>query len=285
MERQVHKNIIVYIKNNFQIGGNKLTLIGSSSTTQFNYFSDYDFRSNIIYNNNPQTIKKDLTNILKMIKKNDDIYFIELKYQKLNNTKIKYYSDNEDILDNFNNDIRNIDYIKIDLIVYLTNEKIFKEVSINYHFNGDYVDDDNTEIRDIMEDALEQYKDENYFKYVKRILIIYITNHLTNENEKTKNIFKSDTIRQLFRFVNNQTIGEISNKLGELKALQLLKKKYNEKDHSDKFNDLDLKDINENKLDDTINKYQETLNSNAKKLLDEFKDIQPHNLQKLKNLF
>ena len=110
----------------------KVQLLGSSSLEYVSkYASDYDFYTNIHLEKNLNDVYYFLNKILTM--EDENIYFIELKFQLLNGKKFKFKTLDQLILPDINRD--QIDYIKIDYIIYSNYE--LKDMSIIYDLNRD----------------------------------------------------------------------------------------------------------------------------------------------------
>ena len=108
----------------------KVQLLGSSSLEYVNkYASDYDFYTNISFEKKIDSVYDFLNNVLSI--NDENVYFIELKFQFLNGKKKKFKTLDNLILPDINRD--EIDYIKIDYIIY--NNYEFKGTSIVLDLN------------------------------------------------------------------------------------------------------------------------------------------------------
>ena len=135
---------------------------------------------------------------------------------------------------------RNVDYIKKDFIVRIKN--VFKELSIIYSFskkepaNATLAHDLNTEIEDNIQGG-------NYYKALKRLFSLY------KVEEKNKDQLP------LSRFFNSY-VGKVYEMVSNLKALQLLLSKYEDRETEKKVK-INMKDLHLVPRIDLIDKYME----------------------------
>jgi hypothetical protein len=192
-----------------------LEVIGSSSFKRQKYFGDFDIKNYILKKYSPKQIYDEINKILSYIlEKNNDIYFIELKLQKKNGDKIKYSIDDEFKFNDLEKFYKDLDFIKIDFIVFYENR--FIEVSINYVFDTTITE---TKIIGELKKAIEEEaKDKNYLKAIKRYLSYLIT-----ENKEAN----YDKIEKIITFLNSD-VGQKYKILSNLKAIELLKENYDD---------------------------------------------------------
>lgn len=174
---------------NFKFLNYPLQLKGSSALKANKYYSDYDLLTNI---KDPIHSKKLYDEIMKIIEKNarnENLYFIELKIQNNNGEKFRYYKDDTFSFQKFNNQIRNIQFIKLDYIFW--NEFRFIELSSIYNFNTEEFNKDKF-IKDIENEIKEYYTKGNFFKILKRKFSIAKINNDKNEAIRLNKIFNSE---------------------------------------------------------------------------------------------
>ena len=141
----------------------KVQLLGSSSLEYVNkYASDYDFYTNINLERKIDSVYDFLNNVLSI--NDENIYFIELKFQFLNGKKKKFKTLDNLVLPDINRD--EIDYIKIDYIIY--NNYEFKEMSIIYDLNRE-VKTQEAIMKTLQNDINEYYKEGHIYKALKRV--------------------------------------------------------------------------------------------------------------------
>lgn len=200
---------------NLQFKKEPLEVIGSSSYKRQKYYGDFDINNFILNKYSPKQIYDEISKILSYIlEKNNDIYFIELKLQKKNGDKIKYFIDDEFNFDDLKKFYKDLDFIKIDLVVFYENR--FIEVSINYSFNNTI--SEKTLVEGLKSSIEEEAKDKNYLKAIKRYLSYLIT-----ENKEAN----YDKIEKIITFLNSD-VGQKYKILSNLKAIELLKENYDD---------------------------------------------------------
>ena len=139
----------------------KVQLLGSSSLEYVNkYASDYDFYTSINLERKIDSVYDFLNNVLSI--NDENIYFIELKFQLLNGKKKKFKTLDNLVLPDINRD--EIDYIKIDYIIY--NNYEFKEMSIIYDLNRE-VKTQEAIMKTLQNDINEYYKEGHIYKALK----------------------------------------------------------------------------------------------------------------------
>lgn len=143
--------------------------LGTSSFKVMKYYGDYDLFSPINKKIPEGDICRDIKTILRETERLKNIYFVELKLQ---NAKTKAGKDGEkkkwhtlDVnCDDFEEQIKDLDYLKIDYIIY-TDRLI--ELSIIYAFKPVPPDED---LLSMLDKDFKHYKDEgNLFKAYKRL--------------------------------------------------------------------------------------------------------------------
>ena len=249
-----YKNLLdkklLNIINLIKFKNNNIELKGSASLSSQKYFSDYDLFSNIQQIPNVEETYNEYKRILQELEKND-IKFIELKLQTVNNKKIRFKPNKPFEIDKFKKDFNNIDFIKLDIIPFINNT--FIEVSIIYKFSKDKLTTSNY-ITMLNDDIKELNKDKQYYKILKRKFNIYKAN-----KDYPKLLF-------LTEYFNGDN-GKIYQKKSNLEAIKKIHEIYKDTLTNRKI-EINLKDIKEdiniNNVNSKINEYAKEVNSNAK---------------------
>lgn len=209
LEKKEAPSNLAGISNRLAYGKTKLILAGSSSLASQIYTSDYDF---ITQGGGDLTEWK---RILQYIASNDDLYFIELKVQMIDGSKNRWYAIEDIPPSAFRG--KSIDFVKIDLVVYLTT-KVFREVSVIYNF-GEKAEQGKI-LASLTKDLNEYLRQGKYYKALKR----YFSILGRTENPKKRSIQTKLLIR-LSVFFNSPT-GKEYQKLNNLKAIELVYNRY-----------------------------------------------------------
>ena len=176
---------------------------------------------------------------------NDEMYFIELKIEYIDDSKIKIH----DIKKLKKSMFKNIKFIKIDYVIWM--DYHFTELSVIYIFRTTKYT-----VNDIKDDYNEQLKEGNNYKALKRLFSIY---KMTKKNRK-------EAIK-LTRFFNSNSLYQINS---NLKAIKLMKDTYkNDHDVSKKIH-INLKYLKLDTgadIDEMIKSNDEILNNVSKKYL------------------
>jgi len=192
----------------------KVQLLGSSSLEYVNkYASDYDFYTNINLEKKIDSVYDFLNNVLSI--NDENIYFIELKFQFLNGKKKKFKTLDNLILPDINRD--EIDYIKIDYIIY--NNYEFKEMSIIYDLNRE-VKTQEAIMKTLQNDINEYYKEGHIYKALKRVFSLFSSKDDKKMMVKLSYLFNDDTYGKLYQIQNNlKTILEMRKRYGDNKLV------------------------------------------------------------------
>ena len=192
----------------------KVQLLGSSSLEYVNkYASDYDFYTNINLERKIDSVYDFLNNVLSI--NDENIYFIELKFQFLNGKKKKFKTLDNLILPDINRD--EIDYIKIDYIIY--NNYEFKEMSIIYDLNRE-VKTQEAIMKTLQNDINEYYKEGHIYKALKRVFSLLRLYDDKKMMVKLSYLFNDDTYGKLYQIQNNlKTILEMRKRYGDNKLV------------------------------------------------------------------
>jgi len=192
-----------------QFGSIRPSVIGTYSLESQRFAGDIDIDVYIEGRIEYDFVVKEMKKIMKNIDDNDDIYFIEWKTQYKDGSKKKFYANQIDSIEIPKENFMNIEYLKIDLVIFLVDS--FKEMSINYWLNPNK---HNVE-QAIKNDILEQVNEGNYYKAVK--WSFSLAKFL---NDKPKGLMISE-------FLNNFTGNEYKI-LKNLKAIKLLLENYDD---------------------------------------------------------
>jgi len=148
-------------------------------------------------------------NILQRTAKREDMYFIELKVQNHDGSKVKLYP-NTNIRHRLTTALSvHTSFVKLDYVVRLDN--IFTELSIIYDF--DKVKPKEEAIQSLKEDITELLPAHKYYKVLKKWFAIF------------KLRGRKRVLVQLSRLFNSK-VGELYKKSSNLKAIQLVLQHY-----------------------------------------------------------
>jgi hypothetical protein len=188
---------------NFLSVRGKYTIIGSSANTEMLYNSDYDLQTDGRVSLN--TIKNIFKNKFKEAEQDPDIFIVDFKcgeYKKepvrWNKTNIKkeyQIIDGERIT--LDECLLMKSTIKMDVIALING--VFAEFSDNYYLsiNGmkNYEEFTDEEVKkELIESAKEEYKDNNLFKYLKRVYSVFnLESGKKREQEELIKFFNSTT--------------------------------------------------------------------------------------------
>jgi hypothetical protein len=208
-EKRVVSGDIVSVINKLKYKDEPISIQGSAKLAVQQYYSDIDLFSQI---NEPQSAQKIYAEIRAILKrsccaKGGELYFIELKVQNTDDTKTKFNSIKDFTRTAFLRAIegKNLDYIKIDYVLYLANT--MTELSVIYNFT------EPTSVEDPLKaltDEVREYESEgNLFKAKKRLFSIY------NIQGRTEDMVR---LTKLF----NSPIGALYQMNSQLKAVKLL---------------------------------------------------------------
>jgi hypothetical protein len=192
----------------------KIKLAGSAGLKAQQYASDYDFNTNIADPPQPKQMWEEFKQILKRIEYSDSIYFVELKLERTDGTKEKFYKP-EDLTEKafmaFYN-LSTIAFIKIDVVWRFKNE--FMEASCIYTVGLTEEDENPAEYRKRLMQDLNDFLDEGKsYKALKRLFSI-----LKEDGEE-----HGDLLVKMTNYFNTE-IGALYQFNSQLKALELLPK-------------------------------------------------------------
>lgn len=229
-------------------GDNKIELLGTGSQAVQKYPSDFDFFSSIKGDRDAKKMFAEMERILRRAQDTGEMTFIELKVQRKDGEKKKFYEPwfSEDQFTKAVGDPAGLDFIKIDYVVFVRETNELTELSIIYSFSG--MPAINDLVKKIKDDY-EHYRDDGkIYKSLKRMYSIY---RLKGQKEKLVEL------SQLF----NSSTGAKYKASSNLKAILLLT------EHRPDYRDLEKK-IRVN-LDDLGNQLGVKINtiSQVKKLV------------------
>jgi len=193
-----------------KLNNSPVVQLGTSSFRTQQYFSDYDLLSPIANRDlTADKICRELQRILKSIIDMDDIWFIELKIQNRDGSKEKFFPQDAANLDcaRVGKAIKEIDYIKIDAVIYIRDTGKLTELSIIYAFQD--VPADEILINTISQDYKHYRSVGNPYKALKRLFSVYRL-----EGNKDKMV----ELSSLF----NSATGKLYSLSSNLKAVKLL---------------------------------------------------------------
>jgi hypothetical protein len=215
-DKRVVSGDIVGIINKLKFNDEPITIQGSAKLAVQRYYSDIDLFTQI---NEPQSAQKIYSKIRLILKGAEGdrgcgtLYFIELKVQNTDESKTKFNNIADFTRTAFLRAIqgKNLDYIKIDYVLYLANT--MTELSIIYNFTEPKSVDD--PLKALQDEVAEYTRDGNLFKAKKRLFSIY------NIQGKTEQMVR---LTRLF----NSPIGALYQMNAQLKAVKLLLEHHND---------------------------------------------------------
>jgi hypothetical protein len=208
-EKRVLSGDIVSVINKLKYKDEPLTIQGSAKLAVQKYYSDIDLFSQISEPQSAQKIYDQIRRILKRscCSKGGELYFIELKVQNTDDTKTKFNHIKDFTQTAFLRAIegKNLDYIKIDYVLYLANT--MTELSVIYSFTEPTSVEN--PLKALQDEVAEYTREGNLFKAKKRLFSIY------NIQGKTEDMVR---LTRLF----NSPIGALYQMNSQLKAVKLL---------------------------------------------------------------
>jgi hypothetical protein len=275
-------------------------ILGSAGDPNVKYKSDVDAQEiinlSIDDNKDYNDIYKFFKDLFIKIKKSKNIYITDFKCGHCNNTLpirweyddiMKGYVETDGEKKDFITALNQKSIIKIDIILLDEDDKLYKDISVNYYFN--YINEDkkiefstnlNSTDKDYiiisLKEDIEQFKkEENYYKMLKRMYSLYKI-----ENKPTHKLLKiiNSKYGKLNSFINQLNIINDIIELSKLNKPNINDIKYNinyvynniDPSYKKYFKQLlkakQLKSIN-NKLKILIEKLNNKLNNKLKKKL------------------
>jgi len=168
----------------------KIELLGTASLNSQYYYSDFDLYSDISKIKDLSTVYKNLNRIFQL--KDNNVYFKEFKVQLKNGEKFKFFDLPISINKNITRD--DIDYVKVDYIVFVDNQ--FTDVSLIYNLNP--LKKSNEEIIKLVgDDQKEFYNMGKYYKSLKRYFsILNLQGRKADMVKLTVGLFNTDNGRK-----------------------------------------------------------------------------------------
>lgn len=208
-EKRVVSGDVIGIINKLKYKDEPISIQGSAKLAIQKYYSDIDLFSQI---NEPESAQKIYSEIRLILKRSQEercrnLYFIELKVQNTDESKTKFNNIKDFTRTAFLRAIegKNLDFIKIDYVLYLANT--MTELSVIYSFTEPKSVDD--PLKALTDEVAEYTRDGNLFKAKKRLFSIY------NIQGKTEDMVR---LTRLF----NSPIGALYQMNAQLKAVKLL---------------------------------------------------------------
>jgi hypothetical protein len=266
LEKQYPQKEIEKTYHILQFKNEPLELVGTAGLKRQLYPADYDFLSKIKFLKTKE-MYNEFKRILDDIKEQNNLYFIEFKFQNKDESKFKIYSLDNFTLKTFYKYFKpsKINYCKIDLIINLENTNDFKEVSVIYFIKKKNDEDITKEkyILDLEDDYKGLIKENKYYKSLKRLFTIY---KLNNDYKK---------IDKLTKFFNGNT-GKLYQMKNKLEAVIILLDKFKDDDLIKKRVEMfirnnNLEDTYLKNLPDLINSLNEKINKEGLKELKKLK--------------
>ena len=204
LEKQYSKPEIEKVIHILQFKNNKVELVGTAGLKRQFYPADFDFLTKIKFLKT-KDIYEEFKRILDDIQKENNLYFIEFKFQNKDDTKNKIFKIEDFTKKN----------CKIDLIINVDYQNDFKEVSIIYFLTKKNDKDITKEeyIQDLEDDFKELKQEGKYYKSLKRLFII----------SKLKDDYKRLTKLTLFF---NSNFGKLYSLKNKLEAIEILLNSY-----------------------------------------------------------
>lgn len=251
-----------FLYNLFKFNEEEMNLKGTSGKMGIDYYGDYDFFTDIKRNYGDLESFEEFKKILNQILINKNLYFIEFKMQLKNGEKIKIFYGNKFKFDIFKKNFNNVDYCKIDLIIF--NDNRFMEASCNYNFN--YKNFALSTYKKEMSASIKEFiKDNNYFKVLRRIYSLGDYSHIKK--------YVDDNILQKINNFFNSEIGKKYRNISNIDAINLIKEYYDDA-LTKKRIESNLVDINF-PIHNYMEKYEKEkkiINEESKKIYEEIKN-------------
>ena len=209
---------IVQVKNALTWKPYTLQLVGTGGLkAQQNFAADFDFVSKIEEFTAASAFDS-IDRILQNINETPNLFFIELKLQNKDGSKIKVFKIEDFNEESFNVafDPETIDYAKIDGVVDL--DGVFKEVSALYFLSSTPLDNAKYQA-ELLKDSVEKYKDGKPYKALKRM---FMAEKLQDRLGHPLNI---DLINNITDFFNSE-VGNLYEKMNQIDAALIFHEKY-----------------------------------------------------------
>lgn len=159
--------------NALKWGDNEIELLGTGSQAVQKYPSDFDFFSSIKGDRDVKQMFAEMERILRRAQETNEMTFIELKVQRKDGAKQKFYEPwfSEQQFTKAVGDPAGLDFIKIDYVVFVRETNELTELSIIYSFSGmPPIPDLVSKIKD---DYQHYHSEGKVYKSLKRMYSIY----------------------------------------------------------------------------------------------------------------
>lgn len=176
---------------------NPINVNGSASNILLKYFGDIDLFSKIKDITDAKSIYNELSDILFKIKHNRNYYFMELKLQLTDGSKVRVYPRERLKLSDIQDNLNKLDYIKIDMILYIDYK--FVEVSVIYQFSQKIKNFEES----LKEDIKKYLSENNYFKILKRYFSLYLIRQTNADKLETLIEFFNSKVGYLYSIFSN----------------------------------------------------------------------------------
>jgi len=188
---------------------NEIELLGTGSQAVQKYPSDFDFFSSIKGDRDVKKMFAEMERILRRAQETNEMTFIELKVQRKDGAKQKFYEPwfSEQQFTKAVGDPAGLDFIKIDYVVFVRETNELTELSIIYSFSG--MPPITDLVGKIKDDYHHYHSEGKVYKSLKRMYSIYRL-----KGQKAKLV----ELSQLF----NSSTGEKYKASSNLKAILLL---------------------------------------------------------------
>ncbi len=189
LEQRVDLNDkIKHVLFSLQYKHNPIKLVGSAAIKSQRYYGDFDCMSAVNKKDSAKEMFDEFNDIIARIKKDPDLYFIELKIQTTDK-KFKYHKDDKLDLKTIQDNLKDINFFKIDLSMWF--DYHFSDVSIIYQLFGDELTKDSLGVG-IRDEIKELTDDGQYYKVLKRKFLIYRINGDDTKLKALTKIFNSE---------------------------------------------------------------------------------------------
>ena len=190
-------------------GDEEIQLLGSGGLKAQQYPSDYDLfvaLKGAERDADDDLLYKRLQGILKRTERNGDMFLIEVKIQNQDESKTRFYEPFFSYKQ-FERAVRELDYIKVDYVVWVEEYGKLAELSIIFSFGKE--PPKSQLMKDIKADYDELKKEGSTYKALKRLFSIYKLTGSTNGMVLLTTLFNSNT-------------GALYSLLSNIKAIKLL---------------------------------------------------------------
>lgn len=258
---------IIQVKKALSWKPNVLNLVGTGGLkAQQNFAADYDFVSKVAKWTEDSAFDS-IQQILQNIDEVPYLFFIELKIQNKDGSKVKMFK-----IEDFNKesfqvafDEENVDYVKIDGVVDL--DCVFKEVSALYFLSKAPLDNQKYQL-ELLKDAKEKYTDGKPYKALKRMFMA------EKLQDRLGHPVDMELIRNITDFFNSE-VGKLYEKMNQIDAALIFHDKYNgpnDMRRLDRFiSNIGLSGINVLQLPQVSKEYNKIIQREALKFFKKFK--------------